>query len=160
MLGETKVNATELGSVLKVSKQYVGQLAKRGIIQRESDGTYLLSDAVEAYYKNRYMREVEDAELNYGTEKALLTRANRQKAEMEVKVMEGTLHKAEDVARVMTQMLGTFRNRCLNIPAKVAPRLINLHEIGPIQEIVRKEVYEVLTELSEYDPTKFIPTED
>ncbi|MDK2822038.1 MAG: hypothetical protein PWP31_2003 [Clostridia bacterium] len=94
-------------------------------------------------------------ELNLKKEKTLLIRANRQKAELELQMIQGELHRVEDVEQVMNDMLGAFRARCLAIPSKAAPYLMGQTDLAIVQNVVKKEVYEALTELSNYDPEVF-----
>jgi hypothetical protein len=52
------------------------------------------------------------------TEEALWTRARRQKAELELQIMRGELHRSDDAKRVMNDMLGAFRGKLFFYPRK------------------------------------------
>lgn len=88
-------------------------------------------------------------------EHALLERAKREKVELELAAMRGQMHYSEDVERVMNDMLSNFRSKLLALPTRAAPMLIARNDIGDIQELLYKEVLEVLKELSNYDPEEF-----
>ena len=54
----------------------------------------------------------------------------------------------------MTNMLMSFKSRLLSIPQKVAPLIVGEDDINRISEVLEKEIFETLEELSEYDPEK------
>lgn len=150
------VSTSELAEILGLTDRRIRQLEKAGIIHKLERGKFDLAQAVQQYIAWIKAQAAEsDEELDLKKEKALLTRANRQKVELELKIMRGELHRSEDVRRVMNDMLGAFRARCLAIPSKAAPRLQGQTDLAVIQDIIKKEVYEALTELADYDPEVF-----
>jgi phage terminase Nu1 subunit (DNA packaging protein) len=155
--GKTVVVSTaEISEILGLSDRRIRQLEKEDALVKISRGKYDLKASIQKYieYIKEQAQKTEE-ELDLTKEKTLLTRANRQKVELELQIMRGELHRSEDVRRVMNDMLGAFRARVLAIPGKVAPRLIAQTNAAVIQNIVRNEVYEALQELSEYDPHMF-----
>ncbi|MBE3586557.1 MAG: type IV toxin-antitoxin system AbiEi family antitoxin domain-containing protein [Thermoanaerobacter sp.] len=150
------VSTSELAEILGITDRRIRQLEKAGIISKLGRGKFDLAAAVQQYISWLKAQAAEtDEELDLKKEKTLLTRANRQKAELELQIMRGELHRSEDVRRVMNDMLGAFRARCLAIPTKAAPRLQGQTDLAVIQDIIKKEVYEALMELSDYDPEVF-----
>ena len=150
-------STSELAEILGLSDRRIRQLEQQGVISKIGRGKFNLAQAVQQYItwiKSQAAAKSEE-ELDLKKEKTLLTRAQRQKAELELQIMRGELHRAEDVERVMNDMLGAFRARCLTIPIKAAPRIQGETDIVTIQEVIKKEVYEALSELSEYDPEAF-----
>lgn len=147
---------SELAEILGLSDRRIRQLEQIGIISKLSRGKFHLPAAVQQYISwLRSQADETEEKLDFKREKTLLTRANRQKVELELQIMRGELHRSEDVRRVMNDMLGAFRARCLAIPSKAAPRLVAQTDLAIIQDVLKKEVYEALTELSEYDPEVF-----
>ena len=69
--------------------------------------------------------------------------------------MRGTMHFSEDVERVMNDMLANFRSKLLSLPTRVSPILVCKDNVVDIQEVLHKQILEVLQELSNYDPEKF-----
>ena len=57
-----------------------------------------------------------DGELNIEEEKALHERVKRHISELRLQTMKGELHKAEDVEKVMTDMLTSFKNKGYEYP--------------------------------------------
>ena len=72
--------------------------------------------------------------------------------------MKADVHKAEDVERVMMDMLVAFKTRVMNIPSKMAPVLENRDTVF-IKDRLTSEVIEVLNELKDYDPKAFYSEE-
>ena len=54
----------------------------------------------------------------------------------------------------LTDMLVNFKNRLLSVPQKVAPLIVSEDDINVILDILEKEIFQALEELSEYDPMK------
>ncbi|OQP00866.1 hypothetical protein B1689_07545 [Geobacillus sp. 44C] len=154
--GKWVVSTSELAEILNLSDRRIQQLVKNEIISKISRGKFYLPTTVQEYISwIKAQMADSDEELDLKKEKTLLTRANRQKVELELQIMRGELHRSEDVRRVMNDMLSAFRARCLAIPSKAAPRLQGQTDLAVIQDVIKKEVYEALTELSEYDPEVF-----
>lgn len=148
------VTTSELSEILGVTDRRIRQLVKEGAVSRIDHGKFDLPKTIQQYIAWIGMKKEQKNEQTneYRREKSLLVRANRQKAELELKKIERDLHKAEDVRQVMNHMNGVFRARCLKIPQNVAPKIVGNKELPIVQEIIKKEVYEALTELSNYDP--------
>ena len=99
-----------------------------------------------------------DGEINIEEEKALHERVKRHISELRLQTMKGELHKAEDVEKVMTDMLTSFKTRVMNIPSKVAP-VLESRDAGFIKDRLTAEVTEALNELKDYDPKAFYSDE-
>jgi hypothetical protein len=76
-------------------------------------------------------------------------------AKLELSVMEGRLHEAEHVKKIMTDMIVVCRSRLLSLPSKAAAGAANMTDPVEIASFLREFVYEALDALSEYDPGKF-----
>lgn len=139
-----------IAELLLLSERRVQQLVKEKIIPRASAGEYDLAPSVQGYirYLQERIRSGDDADL--AREKALLTKAQRETAELELAAMRGDMHKSEDVMTVWTECLVNCRSRLLAIPAKLAPELHEAEMVGDVQEKLRKAINEALDELAEY----------
>ncbi|MGZ0084569.1 hypothetical protein ACWNXI_03035 [Caldibacillus thermoamylovorans] len=150
------VSTSEIAEIFGLSDRRIRQLEKEEALVKISRGKYDLKASVQRYITFiKEQAEKTEEELDLTKEKTLLTRANRQKVELELQIMRGELHRSEDVRRVMNDMLSAFRARVLAIPSKTAPRLLAQTDLAVVQDIIKKEVYEALQELSEYDPHVF-----
>lgn len=154
------VSSTVLGKILNLSERRIRQLAELGVIKKVKRGQYILTENIRNYIlylkTNNEAVEIDtNNELDYDKEKALHERVKREQDELKLAAMKGSMHKSEDVERVMTDMLSNFRSKLLALPSKVAPILLARNDIGEIQNILQKEVLEALHELSSYDPASF-----
>ncbi|CDX01288.1 Hypothetical protein DPCES_1401 [Desulfitobacterium hafniense] len=154
------VSTSVISSLFGLTDRRVRQLVEEGVIDKVKNGSYELAPTVKKYVM--YLRlgtdgkELEkDAEAIYMAEKTKHEAAKRQIAEIELAQMRGQMHDAKDVEREMSKMLAAFRTRMIALPSKVAPMLIAQNEISVIQDLIQKEIYEALYELSNYDPELF-----
>ena len=147
--------AKELG----VSRATIDRAIENGRIKVLGNGKIDLQSQKKAFVDNRDIskcRNTEDdpdekASADYGIERTLLTKAQREKAELELSVMRGELHHAEDVEAVMNTMVSSFRTRILSIPTKAAGELLNKTTLAEVKEILTKFMYEALNELADYN---------
>lgn len=147
------VSTTDLCEILDLSPRRIQQLTKDNALVRISRGKYDLPESIRAFIE--YSTDKPDEELNKTTEEALWTRARRQKAELDLQIMKGELHRSDDVERVMNNMLSVFRTRVLAIPSKVSHRVVGETEIAVVKGIIKEAVIDCLAVLSDYDPHVF-----
>ncbi|MFP4976374.1 hypothetical protein ACE6ED_13305 [Paenibacillus sp. CN-4] len=152
---EMTLTAVQLSELLGLTPRRVQQLAEEGIIVRSGRGKYNAVGSVQNYMRFQRENGSTTSEVDYFDERALHERAKRKKAELELAVMQGDLHRSGDVELVMNDMIAAFRSRILAMPSKLAPQLVGKDELPVILEMLTREVHEALTELSEYDPQKF-----
>ncbi len=151
------VPARVIGDLIGLSDRQVRNLAQAGVIPKTEAGSYELAPTIKAYVLHlKTKKEAQsDGPVVFEEEKALHERAKRMRAELVLGEMMGTFHRAEEVKRVMEQMLATVRARLLSIPTKVAPKAIAYTDEASIQGIVEEEIFGALSELSEYAPEMF-----
>ena len=155
------VSSTVLADLFGLTTRRIRMLADEGIIKKTSRGRYNLQENIKSYIvylkTNQDLKEkiVDDDELDPDKERAFLTRRQREKLDLEIAAMRGQMHFSNDVERVMNDMLANFRAKIIALPTKIAPILIARNDISEIQEMLQREFFEVLHELSCYDPTLF-----
>ena len=155
------VNASMLGDIIGVSDRRIRGLAKEGVLVRAAKGRYKLIESLKNYILTLKIAnggdvQASDAEnLDLDTEKAKHEVIKIQMSELKLRLMEGSVHKSEDVRAVMSDMLVTFRSRLMNHPAKTAPILANMYDTGQIQAYLEREMQEALRELRDYNPKEF-----
>jgi phage terminase Nu1 subunit (DNA packaging protein) len=140
------VSSSDLAKVLRLTVQRVNQLAKEGVIKREADGKFNLPDRIEDYYAFKFKT---DEEIDYEREHALLEAAKREKAEIELEQLKGSLLNAVDVEQAMSSMILTAKSRLLSVPTKAATRVIGQKNLSVIVEILKSEICNALDELKE-----------
>ncbi len=150
------VSTAEISEILSLSDRRIRQLAAENALVKVAHGKFDLPASILSYISFIVEKEKSSGDkLIKSDEEALWTRAKRQKTELELQIMKGELHRSIDVERVMNDMLGNFRARLLGFPSKTAPQLLGKTEIQAIKEALKQGIYEVMEELSDYDPQVF-----
>lgn len=161
-ISQIVVAAKVLSKIIGVSERRIRQLAEEGILTKAASGRYNLQESLHGYIlslrvandASRVQTELED-ELDLDTEKALHERVRRHISELKYALMKGKVHKAEDVEEVMINMLTNFKTKLSNLPSKLTPLLVDRADKGYILDLLTKEFYEVLEELSNYNASDF-----
>ena len=154
------VSSTVLADLFGLTDRRIRMLADEGVIKKTGRGRYNLQENIKSYIvylkANQNLKEKNnDDELDPDIERALLTRRQREKLDLEIAAMRGEMHYSKDVERVMNDMLANFRAKIIAMPTKVAPLLIARNDISEIQELLQREFFEALQELSCYNPQNF-----
>ena len=132
---------------LGLTERRVRQLRDEGVIQEKSPGLYDMRKTVTRYIL--FIRKGnKKADLN--DERAMLTRAKREAADMENKVRRGELHSAEDIEKGIKTMCLNIRSRFLTLPAKLAPTLVKMGSQAQIFDELKKAIDEALEELRSF----------
>lgn len=148
------VNQKELATMLGITSRRVRQLREEGFFSFAENGKkYSLEKCVQEYIEYKVK-----AETNSGTsidverEKAEHEQIKKNISKLKLRKLKKELHEASDVELFLSEMLINFRNRLLSIPSKVAVQILGEEDVNRIIEILQKEMYETLDELSEYNP--------
>ena len=154
------VSTTVIADILNLTTQRVGQLVAEGVIEKNPAKKFELVPTIKKYILHLKLKTDGKADertiaQQLDAEKVRSERAKADMAEIKLARMQGTMHDAADVERVMTNMLSSMRAKLLTIPTKVAPQLIAQEDLSVIQDIVRRNIYEALDELTEYKPDMF-----
>lgn len=159
-LSQVVVSAGVLSEIIGVTDRRIRTLAEEGILIKVSSGRYKLIDSLRGYILNlKVMNNAKeqasyDGEVDYEEEKALHERIKRQQAELKLSLMNGEVHKSEDVKVVMGDMLSNLKSKLSSIPSKLAPRVEHKDKSEILVELT-EEIEECLQELSEYNPSDF-----
>lgn len=159
------VSAKTLGEVLGIGDRMVRHLADEGILAKNSHGKYLFMKSVKNYIltvkaakSGKHVESDLDEALDWDAEKAKHEHVKRIISEIQLSLIQGKVHKAEDVERVITDMLARFKSKLEAMPSKLAMRL-ERKDRTEIQRILFNEVRAVLKELSEYNPADYYSDE-
>jgi hypothetical protein len=156
-----EVNQKELASILGLTDRRVRQLKNEfGLFSGDST----VGDKQKKYKLEKCIPEYINYKLEAETQQGTTLIKEKEQAEHEqikkkismlkLRKLRRELHEAEDVERFLTDMLVRFKNRLLTIPQKVSPLVVGEDDVNVIMDILEKEVYQTLEELSEYDPLK------
>lgn len=144
-------SASELAKLLMISVRRVNQLVSEARLTRQTEGDFILPEAISEYYSFKFQ---DDGEIDYIEEKAKHEKAKRELTEMELRKRRHELHEAEDIRLVLSEMLVNFRGKLLCIPNKMSIQLANL-KAEDIEELLRKEIEACLLEVKDYSPNMF-----
>ena len=140
---------------LALTPRRVRQLRDEGVLIEKAPGLYDLQASVVRYVS--YLRKG-SGNTNLTDERAALTRAKREAADMENEVRRGTLHSSEDIEKGIKTMCLNIRGRFLTLPAKLAPKLA---ELGGNQAAIFDELNQAMKEalegLSNYNVAMAMP---
>lgn len=154
----TEVNATELATVLGISASRVYQLAKDGIISNSRRGHYLLSDSAQQYIA--FLVREKDADSQDLEKQQAETSIKKAKAiisVLEAQELQGKMHRSEDVAAMTEDLIYTIRSMLVALPGRLAVDVASTNTSAEAAELIRKEIFKVMAELSNYryDPKKY-----
>lgn len=158
---DTEVSTTELACVLGITGRRIRQLAEDGQLDKVGKGTFNLAASVQRYISglSRQTASEEDAKMDKGKRQAevMLKSAKAEMARLEMKELQGKMHRSEDVKAMTEDLVYTIRSALMALPGRLAVDVCAAQTAAEASEIVRKEVALVMRELSEYryDPKKY-----
>ena len=156
------IKIRELAEILGISERQIQRLAKEGVIKKNDKGKYLFYQSVKDYID--YLRELESTPQQLQEEKLKneidYLKTRDRKENIKIKILEADLHEANDVKRVMNNIIAGFKGQLQTIPYKLAPLIIGVENLGELQEIISDNINSILKELSEYDRNKFIKNKE
>ncbi|MBR3767542.1 MAG: hypothetical protein IKL10_04790 [Clostridia bacterium] len=161
MNADTEVGSTELASILGVTARRVQQMAQDGTITAVRRGRFNLSDSVQRYItfisKSDISADEKETEKKKLAAEALYKRSKARIAEMEADELDGKMHRSEDVAALTSDLVFSVRGMLMALPGRLAVDVIAAGSAAAAAEIIKKEIYFVLNELSryKYDPRQY-----
>ncbi|MCM1439170.1 MAG: hypothetical protein NC131_08205 [Roseburia sp.] len=158
---ETEVSTSELACVLGITGRRIRQLAEDGQLERVSQGRFNLADAVQRYIAglSRETTSAEEAKLERAKRQseATLKMSKAEIARLEMKELQGKMHRSEDVAAMTEDLIYTIRSALMALPGRLAVDVCSAQSPAEASEIIRKEAALVMQELAayRYDPKKY-----
>lgn len=151
-----EVNTAAMGECLGLSRKRVSDLTNDGVLVKIRRGIYDLGPSVQGYIEWR----VSGASSSKTGQSLDQVKAEHEvlkmrKTELSLRLMEGKLHRAEDVQQVWTSMAAAVKSRLLGIPVKAAPQVAGMDDAAEIQKVLSREVADALNEVADYDPADF-----
>lgn len=150
-----EVNQKQLSQYLGISTRRIRQLREDGVFQKR-DGTatgYNLEQCIQEYIEFKVNAET-GRRTSASKEKvqAEHEEVKKQISVMKLRRLRRELHEAADVESFLADMLVRFRNRVMNVPVRVAIRIVGETDINVITQVLEKEMASTLEELADYDP--------
>lgn len=146
----------------------VQQLAKEGILPAASQRPYKfdLLQTVKAYI--RYLRDRANgkeaktadtvkAEADKLRAEADLKQSKAKIAELQLKELEGKMHRSEDVEALTNDLVYTARSMIMALPGRLAMDVVQAGSANEASALIRTECYKILDELAgyQYDPEAY-----
>lgn len=146
----------------------VQQLAKEGILPAASQRPYKfdLLPTVKAYI--RYLRDRANgkeaktadtvkAEADKLRAEADLKQSKAKIAELQLKELEGKMHRSEDVETLTNDLVYTARSMIMALPGRLAMDVVQAGSANEASALIRTECYKILDELAgyQYDPEAY-----
>jgi hypothetical protein len=160
----TTIDQTQLAKLLDLTPRHIRRLVGDGVLQRARDvdgkelfQRYELVHNVRAYIQYlRTQARLDDASQS----KWVLLRNQKMEADSETAVLKlnlfkNTLHRADDVEFILTNMFTALKSRLLAIPSRVTRLLIGQTSFQVIYDLVYGEIELALRELSAPTPQLF-----
>ena len=149
------------------SNQWIGQLVSQGVLSKRStphgpmfDTAATIRaycDLLEARAKASEDKAVTTAEKEKQDAEISIKKAKAIVSVLEAKELQGKMHRSEDVAAMTEDLIYSIRGMLTALPGRLAVDVTNASSPAEAAEIIRKEVYRVMKELSNYryDPEKY-----
>lgn len=154
-----------IAKLFGVTDRRVQQLAKDGVIPAASVRPYKfdLLPTVQAYIrylsdkangKESKSADTVQAEADKLRAEADLKQSKAKIAEMQLKELEGKMHRSEDVEAVMNDLAYTVRSMIMALPGRLAMDIVQTSNANEASALIRSECYKILNELAgyKYDP--------
>ena len=134
---------------LAVTPRRVRQLRDEGVIAEKAPGLYDLQSCVVQYIS--YLRKG-NGSTNLNDERAMLTKAKREAADMENEERRGNLHSTGDIEKGLAALCLNMRGRFSGLPAKLSGELAQMggNQAG-IHDKLKAAIDETLEELSHFN---------
>lgn len=165
--GKQNLQGTDvIAKLFGVTTRRIRQLTEDGIIKAEKVkgvNKYDLLPTIQAYI--RYLsdkangREQKNNEASEAKERAEadLKTSKAAIAKLQLDELKGRMHRSEDVAAMTSDLVYAIRGMIIALPGRLALDVANNNNAPECSEIIRKECYLILEELShyEYDPEAY-----
>ncbi|KHO03236.1 hypothetical protein RFEPED_0755 [Rickettsia felis str. Pedreira] len=141
----------DIAKALSLTTSRIQQLVKNDILPKPVAGNYDLAGCIRAYEKYLQQQNSSKNNNNLHTQKLRLLKAQADKAELEVAILEGKYLAISEVELTWLNLLLAFRARMLGIPNNLARQIIALdNDFVAVSNLLEKEIHAALLELSNY----------
>lgn len=171
MAASTKQNlqsSTTIAKLFGVTDRRVQQLAKEGVIPAAQTRPYKfdLLPTIQSYIKHLSDKangkeakstDTVQAEADKLRAEADLKRSKADIADLQLKELEGKMHRSEDVEAMTNDLVFTIRGMILALPGRLAMDVVQVSSASEASALIRTECNKVLEELAgyKYDPEAY-----
>ena len=151
------IKGVQLAVILGLSERHIRRLANENVKKKNGQGKYLFLESVHGYLEYMELKNGTDIDLK---DEKIKEETKKIKKDIELKSLriselKSQLHSAENVKKVMNNMLANIRGKLLALSNKLAPSVIACDNLGEIQDIIHTNILVALDELSNYDAETF-----
>ncbi len=144
---ETEVSTTELACVLGITGRRVRQLAEDGQFEKTGQGRFKLANSVQRYnsFLSREPEDEDDIKLDKAKQTAEVTlKASKAKiSKLESDELAGKMHRSEDVAAMMEDLIFSIRASLVALPGRVAAEAFEAATQAEAEEAIRQEGHNI-----------------
>ena len=157
-----------IAKLFGVTDRRVQQLAKEGVIPAVQKKPYKfdLLPTVQAYIKylsekangkEQKSNDTVQAEADKLRAEADLKQSKAKIADMQLKELEGKMHRSEDVEAMTNDLVYTVRSMIMALPGRLAMDVVQVTTANEASALIRSECYKILNELAgyKYDPEAY-----
>lgn len=165
---QTLQSSAVIGKLFDLTERRVQQLAKEGILPAASVKPYRfdLLITVKAYIKylsdkangkEAKSADTVKAETNKLKAEAELKQTKAKISSMQLKELEGKMHRSEDVEAVTNDLVYTVRSMIMALPGRLAMDVMQATNANEASVIIRAECNKILNDLAnyQYDPETY-----
>ena len=157
----------EIAELFGTTERRVQQLAKEAIIPVVKKRPYRfdLFETAKAYIRHlsdkangrEETASAEKAKEDKMRAEADIKQSKAKIEELKLKELEGKMHRSEDVEAAVNDLVYTVKGMVMALPGRLAMDAAQTKSAGEASEVIRKECYKVLEELSnyKYDPETY-----
>lgn len=157
-----------IAKLFGVTDRRVQQLAKEGVIPAAQTRPYKfdLLPTVQAYIKHLSEKangkeqknaDTVQAEADKLRAEADLKQSKAKIAELQLKELEGKMHRSEDVEAMTNDLVYTIRSMIMALPGRLAMDVVQTTSANEASALIRSECSKILNELAgyQYDPEAY-----
>ena len=145
-MADTLITVGELAKLLDLTPQRVCQLVNEGVLPKASRGSYEMRACVNAYIN--FLREknmtASGSQHDYRTEKARLTKAQADLAELELAKSNGEVASVEEFEKATSAVMTMVKINMLNVPQRIVTRLLGETDETKFKDVLQDEIRQAL----------------
>lgn len=142
---DSMISGENIARLFDISIEHVRRLARDGVIFPGSPGRYYAARSIHGYVKWLRARAKGRDEVAE-TQRARLTGAKAEIAEMNRRKMAGELLDAQMISSRMSKVAFNMRNMMGAMPSKLAPILISMSDPVQVEQAIKREINAVVEE--------------
>lgn len=150
-----------LSQMLGVTERQIYNLMNTGVVVKvgpnKLDCIASVSNFIAKMKDEEALRNSQPEKIKSATEAVKLKheQMKSRKTELVVLQMEGKLHYEEDVKALWNNSVVAVKSRLTAIGVKIAPQLKGEIDVTVIQDLIDREIFDALKEISDYDASAY-----